>query len=1357
MSKKKFFNLKNVVISVILFATMLFVGTFAVFNNNKKEQQPAMAVEWVDKLMNTSIGQGITKSVPAFTFANGVISLSGSIYKGITAAINAKDGNGVGAFFKALIGGENAMQQQILDSLNAISGKIDVIDAKVNEMKTQLDGISSQLTTMLNVINQSVEDIKVSLYTSELEMKEWTTIYNQINYFYNKYADVKTTLITHIDTINARSSDFENFLQNAYNLNNGEQIKSVVNKITLNYQKSYNALTQAEKNLLDTEIELNSNTYKVGEYIKDYNEFVYTYLKGAYDSFASGYSSNMYMTFLNMSDYILGNKTELNNAGIGEVYYKLSIMGYSTSTEVHSAYKKFVANVLTDFMLTGYVCDMSLQMQATYLQSNNGNTSDIQTYKDYIANIKKVIQKCIAYLDYEYQKCIYKYDVDGFTPANGYTIDDYVVLYGNTVNKLNIGNLATRYILKKDYNENEVLINNQYVYLASGESSQIKIYYINQEIQNEFQFESSNESVAIVSATGNITGLMPGDCIISIKKGDTSYPIVSVSVSTAYVVHNGTSTNKFEYDVDNLENCFSIQGTGLTYKYNSNIVSTKNIFDTDTNKLGSIYSILDVDKSFLKDYTFFSNNSNIVIDGDKIKTHISTSGTITAVNTKENIIIQIPVNGATEKIDINNNLTTNSTTDQNTIYIYTKEQLKQWHDDTQNKVENVINKNVKLMSDIDFEWDEWTMIYYGHQLNTSGPWFASDDYFPDFLSMKNLTFDGNGHEIRNITLCSVRFDSSMKNAVAMFYAFAGTLKNLTINNVLYKNTPNWEIKFGVFTCLLIGSYGSANAYQGDIINCVVTGNALIEVEHVTNYSNYRSYIFCPFAVEIWLEYDSKCPNIKNCINNMNVIIDADGEQSDVNIHVFGIYFSVRLGSDSRFNYTQFDAVASFYSGLQSKKCYNIYAGNVFVINAKDNSKVNIDMFTDYSGDLLSSIKPTLLYYGNSVCSSTDCEGNVKYFSSEAKGTKITYAQSQDSTFWSDRGFSAYNLSNLIVPYNIPSLAKNYFNADFGSFNATYLVGTNPDTQKIKFYDKNGNDVTKNVKFSDIDINTVGEKTIDATYGSETISFKVNYVDYESGLKIEYRENEENTENIVVENNIAPNSFVYLENAMFTKENCIQVGWSKTYGGEIEYSINQKIKITEDLILYPVFEQIESDDQAKTITITRTKEQFENGTDLTSVISQLNDSENSLIVHSDNYVDIEFGNSAIKQLATQNDVLLKVTKGNNADYENCIDSFIITLNGKQFNSGEVKVSFEVENANKGKLKVYYINENNERVDMNAVYSGNTVSFNTNHFSTYIVVLDNSISLAKLITLIVEIVILVGLIILLVIRLKRYKKV
>ena len=120
-----------------------------------------------------------------------------------------------------------------------------------------------------------------------------------------------------------------------------------------------------------------------------------------------------------------------------------------------------------------------------------------------------------------------------------------------------------------------------------------------------------------------------------------------------------------------------------------------------------------------------------------------------------------------------------------------------------------------LANDIDLNWSNWT------------PICANGEF--------NGLFDGDGKIIRNLKY-SVSGDSSKKNVTAgLFRVNAGTIRNLTVNNVsvtyeFYENNDNsWSPEYGSVS-ITFGSIVGNN--KGFVTDCTVSGNVSMNCTRV---------------------------------------------------------------------------------------------------------------------------------------------------------------------------------------------------------------------------------------------------------------------------------------------------------------------------------------------------------------------------------------------------------------------------------------------------------------------------------------------------------------------------------------------
>ena len=103
--------------------------------------------------------------------------------------------------------------------------------------------------------------------------------------------------------------------------------------------------------------------------------------------------------------------------------------------------------------------------------------------------------------------------------------------------------------------------------------------------------------------------------------------------------------------------------------------------------------------------------------------------------------------------------------------------------------------------------------------------------------------------------------------------------------------------------------------------------------------------------------------------------------------------------------------------------------------------------------------------------------------------------------------------------------------------------------------------------------------------------------------------------------------------------------------------------------------------------------------------------------------IEFNNAAVNEIAGK-DVTLTV-KVNETEVAGAAYVVELSLSGSTFANGAATVSFDYNEATPdGKVaKLYYINDNGEKVDMNATFANGKVTFTTTHFSTFAVFYDS----------------------------------
>ena len=1135
---------------------------------------------FADTLNNSSLISGLGKLGSSFSVVTGAISLAGSIYGGVRCAINAEDGEGVSAFFKGLLGKEENMQlEEISNTLNEVNGKIDDISEKVDELSTDLDTVLVQLDTVISKLDKGVEDITVSLYQSQLQMQQFTETYGQINSFYTKYGDVRRSLETLISDLNDTTVEHEGVLNAVSELSNGNAILSAIDKLDVACS-NFESLSAEDQSLLKTSITYNGKTDTVYNFVLQYVEHVNSSLENVYKTFASDFDLNMFTMLQNMSDYILGSKWQNSqNGGIGEIYYKLAVMAYSTNTEAHIAYENFISGVLYDYLLTAYVCALSLRSQIAYGEATNSNIYDVATMKTNLSKINNMIEQVLVYTDYEYQKCITMYDFDGYVPAPGTDYDDYTVYYGNNLNALKYGYKTSVFAAKRALSmENAIIVSNQSIILSVGDSAQLKIWHDGTEIQGMYPIYTSSDCV-IVNEDGTIVGLKEGTAKISLKINGVLYDVAVVSVNASFAVPNGTSTDQYVfYNGDDMY-VYSISGKGYTYQYScdvysvspSNGIDSSEILNPELNNYIDFGWLDDVGRNAqLSDYSIHLNHKygKLVNNNTSIQfAHAYTGVLLLTRGTKADTrAIVIPITNKAgdkvEKSDIDYDL---DDKDSDTVYIYTKEDLINWVD-TYETDYTFAKKNVKLMNDIDFEWGEWSGLQYALVTKSNSDIYNrtnKKDY-----KVNTYTFDGNGFTIRNITFVPTvveqlyyelkdnhgKIAGDINNSVyktelsakkfvtyGFFAKLAGSLENLTIENVRYKDYPagpeyilnGWEYDYNyprimsVFAALgdsyLSGYKGdestasktdnSITSYYenstewkwiSEIVNCVASGYT----ETVDSYfsiiydpfGNYADHNIKPKYIHTVAENQAECEahsyqhiDVKNCVYDMSFRFNRITSWSGVII------------PETDWWKVSGDSVVALFDTREDDNSYN----NLFSGHIETNSTIKI-------------FGKNALALRNSTFTDVDLSAST-----------VTEAQFKSEKFWTDSGWSQ-NAFNYFYHNGGLIVEPSEFKVDISGIKSVYLIGETFDTENLRVF-SNGQ-LIKNYTVTGVDKNKSGIQTVTVEYNGHQAKFNIEYVGFVD-IKFSYN-------GTTYTYNVKNKSSYTLPNPMFTstEEGMVQSGW-----------------------------------------------------------------------------------------------------------------------------------------------------------------------------------------------------------------------
>lgn len=139
---------------------------------------------------------------------------------------------------------------------------------------------------------------------------------------------------------------------------------------------------------------------------------------------------------------------------------------------------------------------------------------------------------------------------------------------------------------------------------------------------------------------------------------------------------------------------------------------------------------------------------------------------------------------------------------------------------------------------------------------------------------------------------------------------------------------------------------------------------------------------------------------------------------------------------------------------------------------------------------------------------------------------------------------------------------------------------------------------------------------------------------------------------------------------------------------------------------------------------------EKAKDLTELFTQAKAEEGTVEIRTSDVV-IVFDNSAVSAIGGAEVSISARVITEDSKVENAELVLEVTLTGATFESGSATVSVPFEREiPEGKVpKVYYIDDEGNRTDMNAVYADGIITFTTNHFSTYAVVFEDEASIVN----------------------------
>lgn len=143
---------------------------------------------------------------------------------------------------------------------------------------------------------------------------------------------------------------------------------------------------------------------------------------------------------------------------------------------------------------------------------------------------------------------------------------------------------------------------------------------------------------------------------------------------------------------------------------------------------------------------------------------------------------------------------------------------------------------------------------------------------------------------------------------------------------------------------------------------------------------------------------------------------------------------------------------------------------------------------------------------------------------------------------------------------------------------------------------------------------------------------------------------------------------------------------------------------------------------------------ENGVDVTELFKNANEDsdENTVVKATFENGDVIFDKAAIEAIASAENatftIAVTVVDENSVENENFAGAEMIievSLGGVTFEEGKATISVDFDKEiPEGKIgKVYYVDDNGVKTDMNATFSNGKATFTTNHFSTYVVIFED----------------------------------
>ncbi len=660
----------------------------------------------------------------------------------------------------------NRQLSMINGSLRTINSQLLVQTHMLSQISRSIQEMNDEMTASFqnldNLIKDSTKELKSVVYSSTAEIELTSEMNTALQSYKTNYSGIYSKNNIALEQLSAKEDYYRAFYNAITKLSNGKEVLEALGKITLD-PASVSSLSARDQDLLkNTSVSVGGKSQQVLKFHQDFMTDLINYLT------AEVYNLNgeeIGKTVLAMGDYLTGSNPTFNALGLGEMFYIYRTCFDENTLEVHREYKDFMDSMVSQYMTTAWLAEMSYGYKIAKEANGSNNAATIRQYEQYLNNIHAQMVKVNAYYDYEYQKCINNYDYGG----NAFGHDQEVIYYGNTRSD------GIWSVVKKNTINVPSGLSESSIELALGEEFDLHYYYRYAEVTSRegIVWSSSNPTVAAVDSRGEVLGLSRGVTKIKAEYMGTSAECW-VSIGDVMAIANNDSVNRYHYP-----KYVSEQGTwaqkdltftvdserGYDYYYGITTYITNTVELSEGVRSASIAETTGMTNANLDEFTWFTTGDGAVqLNGHEISA--VTGGWTEVIGYKEVSenhtydFIGIPVHSSMETLfkdpSVDYSKYTKISTAQDLINLANNPDG--WGPE---------DKYV-LTADIDLGGMEWNLIGYAFGLGSytelSGPTQSPlGEGFGINVPFQG-TFDGNGHTISNYKITKIPRTSEIEKA-----------------------------------------------------------------------------------------------------------------------------------------------------------------------------------------------------------------------------------------------------------------------------------------------------------------------------------------------------------------------------------------------------------------------------------------------------------------------------------------------------------------------------------------------------------------------------------------------------------------